>query len=219
VPTWSYFGNQLLVHGQLKDKYTGGFFIVDVDTEKITPVRTVEDSRNGNFKNMGNSMIFSRKKDLIYYSSPDWKDIMQYNLKTKEEHSIARIDDGAWFNGFLDEAETKIQIDNRFGTYIIDRNTNTKTRVEDLDGKLFVDYTEDGRKKLYLTDLGREFKGPAIAVFSADGAAEEKVIRFHTLFPESNFKVAGKNPTKNQFLLEVTANPGNEIYKISQLFN
>ena len=68
IPTWSFHGNQLIVHGRIRKDFTGGFFIVDVEKETITPALTKSNCKVGmtwNEVEMGNSMFFSRKKDIM----------------------------------------------------------------------------------------------------------------------------------------------------------
>ena len=76
---------------------------MDVEKETITPALTKPNCKVGmqwNEVEMGNSMFFSRKKDIIYYSTPGWEKAMKYNIKTGESKELASIEGGFWFDGF-----------------------------------------------------------------------------------------------------------------------
>ena len=157
VPSWSYHGDKLLVHGRIRDNYEGGFFMVDVNTEIITPVLTIPNCKAGTeYKKFGNSMVFSKNsKDKIYYSSPDWKYLMEYNMATKEEKSIVHIEEGFWFEGFLDEEETKCIAINRFGKFISDINTKKTEKIAEKEIGWSMGSSKD-KRYTYYADLGNK---------------------------------------------------------------
>ena len=229
VPTWSYHAPELLVHGRVPEGYSGGFFLVNVETETVTPALTKPNCKVGmewNEMEMGNSMFFSRKKDVFYYSAPGWKKAMQYNIKTGEQKTIATIEDGFWFEGFLNKEETKLHAANRYGYFEYDINTNEKKKYAERDqGKslpLFPLETEGfsmyvlGGRTVFsdvLTDALYEYN----LKFVRD-SGEESVINLGAIFPECLIRLQDYQPLKKQLLLSVTRNPGREIYKLSNVF-
>ena len=117
VPDWSYDGTKLLLYGILRDNYQRGFLAVDVLTEKITPLLTIPNSMNEYSDNrVGRNPVFSKNKDRIYYTSKDWKNLMEYNVLTKEKKSILFIERGFYFRGFMDNEKSCI-VQNKNGVF------------------------------------------------------------------------------------------------------
>jgi Tol biopolymer transport system component len=220
VPSWSYHEKKLLVHGMIKENYEGGFFAVDVDTEKITPILTVPNCKQGTeYKLFGNSMVFSKSnKDKIFYSSPNWKHLMEYNMTTKEEKSIVHIEDGFWFEGFLDDAETKCIAYNRFGKFISDINTKETIKIGEKDMGWHLGASTDKKYNFYFLNNGRETK--ILKRVSVDGSEADKEINFDDYFQNNATYDTFDNlhPTKNEMLLEVNLSSGTDIYKLTNVF-
>ena len=219
VPSWSYHGNKFLVHGAIKENYEGGFFMVDVDTEKITPILTVPGCKQGSdYKKFGTGMVFSKSnKDKIFYSSPDWKHLMEYNMATEEEKSIVHIEDGFWFEGFLDDEETKCVAFNRYGKFISDINTKETIKVADSDVDFYLGTSSDKKYDFYL-NRGRGIK--SLKRISLDDSEANKEINFDDYFQNNaTFNTFDSlHPTKNEMLLEVKVSSGTDIYKLTNIF-
>lgn len=218
VPSWSYVENKLLVHGMIKDNYEGGFFTVDVLTEKVTPVLTVPDCKQGtDYKVFGNSMVFSKTdKDKIFYSTPDWKDLMEYNMVTKEEKSIVHIEEGFWFNGFMDDAETQCIALNRFGQFIADVNTKKVVKVAEKEIGWTIGSSKD-KKYIYYGQYPNKLTRVRV-----DGSEPNQEIIFDEYFPDAtsyNMMVLDLHPNKNEILLSVGTSSGTEIYKLTNVFD
>jgi len=218
VPSWSYHENKLLVHGRIKENYEGGFFTVDVLTEKITAVLTVPDCKEGtNYKRFGNSMVFSKSnKDKIYYSSPDWKYLMEYNRVTKEEKSIVHIEDGFWFEGFLDDAETKCIALNRFGKFISDVNTKETIKVAEKEIGWSLGNSEDKKYNYYANYPNK------LTRVCVDASEPDREILFDDYFQNAasfNMMLIDLHPKKNEILLGVSISSGTEIYKLTNVFD
>jgi hypothetical protein len=218
VPSWSYHGNKLLVHGKIKENYEGGFFTVDVLTEKITPVLTVPDCKQGtDYKLFGNSMVFSKTdKNKIFYSTPDWKDLMEYNMVTKEEKSIVHIEEGFWFNGFMDDAETQCIALNRFGQFIADVNTKKVVKVAEKEIGWSKGNSKDKKYHYY-----GQYPNKLVRV-RVDGSEPDQEIIFDEYFQNAtsyNIMVLDLHPNKNEILLSVGTSSGTEIYKLTNVFD
>ncbi len=218
IPSWSYHGNNLLVHGKIKDNYEGGFFTVDVLTEKVTPVLTVPDCKQGtDYKVFGNSMVFSKTdKNKIYYSAPGWKDLMEYNILTKEEKSIVHMEDGFWFNGFFDDAETECIAINRNGQFSADVNTKEIVKVAEKEIGWAIGSSKD--KKYYY--YGR--RPNKLARVRVDGSEPDREIILDEYFPNAtsyNMMALDLHPNKNEILLGVEISSGTDIYKLTNVFD
>jgi Tol biopolymer transport system component len=216
VPEWSYQEHKLIVNGRSSD-YKGGFFEIDVKTKNVTPVLTLPGSKHNDMKLVGQYMRYSKKPDIIYYSSIGWKNAVKYNLKTKEEKIIATMDDGFWFQGFSDEAETIVRAENRFGVYEYDINTHEiKTlknggyphqvfSIPSVNGKnSFIPFKDDQRSGLRI--LNKEAKSV-------------KELEFSKLFKGHQFQVEDKHPNKDQFLFGFTKEIGKNVYKLNNIFD
>ena len=216
VPNWSYHENKLLVHGRVKNNYEGGFYTVDVLTEEITPILTVPNCKQGtDYKIFGNSMRFSKSnKDKIFYSSKDWKDIMEYNIVTKEEKAIIHIEDGAWFEGFLDDAETKCITINRFGKFISDVNTKETVKIGENTMGWSLGTSQD-KKYYYYMPRG----GGILNRVPVNGNEQLEQINIKEYFQNStSIIVDDLHPTKNEVLLSVDVSSGVEIHKLTNVF-
>ena len=217
VPSWSYHENKLLVHGKIKENYEGGFFTVDALTEKITPVLTVPDCKQGTeYKLFGNSMVFSKTdKNKIFYSSPDWKDLMEYNMVTKEERSIVHIEDGFWFNGFMDDAETQCIALNRFGQFIADVNTKKVVKVGEKETGWRLGSSKDKKYNYY-----GQYPNKLTRV-RVDGSEPDQEIIFDEYFQNAtsyNIMVLDLHPKRNEILIGVGTSSGTDIYKLTNVF-
>lgn len=219
IPSWSYYENKLLIHGKIKENYEGGFFTVDVLTEKVTPVLTVKDCKYGtDYKRFGNSMVFSKSsKDKIYYSSPDWKDLMEYNMVTHEEKSLFHMKDwGFWFDGFLDDAETKFIASNKNGTFSIDINTNETIKMSERDMGSFIGTSQDKKYNYYIAMNSESLKRIQVG-----GSKPDQEILFDEYFPNASYRKMAMDlhPNKNEILLSVRVSSGTEIFKLTNVFD
>lgn len=221
VPTWSYFGNKLLVHGRVKDQLKGGFFEVDVETKEITPVFTVDNSvALTNYNGLGSDMIYSRvNKDLIYYSSPDWQKAMSHNRATGEEQVVIHIPEGFWFGGFLDKEETSLYAHNRFGQYACNLKDGSREKIaEDLRSYLLVPEDDNGLAWFLLkSKLYQSTNETVVELRGKDGFS--KKLNLSEIFPDCIINVEDKHPYKNRMLISVVQNPGSEIYKLKNISN
>ena len=218
IPSWSYHGNNLLVHGKIKDNYEGGFFTVDVLTEKITPVLTVPDCRQGtDYKLFGNSMVFSKTdKNKIFYSTPGWKDLMEYNMVTKEEKSLVHIEDGFWFNGFFDDAETKCIAINKNGQFSADVNTKEIVKVAEKEIGWAIGSSKDKKYNYYGQQPNK------LARVCVDGSEPDREIILDEYFPNAtsyNMMALDLHPNKNEILLGAQISSGTDIYKLTNVFD
>jgi len=215
--SWSYNDYKLLIHARIKENYEGGIFTVDVLDGKITPVLTNPNDKFGSktVKKTGHSMHFSRDKNKIYYSAPDWKTYFEYNMVTKEKKEIVRNDDGFWFGEFIDKEENTCVIFNRFGTFTYNIKTKKMEKIAEKEEGPFIGISPD-RNYFYLwnenTIIRKSFKGDE----------KEKTISIKELFPgrELNFKAGGPefHPIENKAAIELHINSGTDIYKLTGVF-
>jgi len=217
--SWSYDDYKLLIHARIKENYEGGIFAVDVLDGKITPVLTNPNDKFGSktVKKIGHSMHFSRDKNKIYYSAPDWKTYFEYNMLTKEKKEIIRNDDGFWFGEFLDKEENTCVIYNRFGTFTYNIKAKKMEKIAEKEEGPFIG-TSPAKNYFYLwngdenTIIRKSFKGDE----------KEKTISIKELFPgrELNFAAGGPefHPLENKVAIELGTNSGTDIYKLTGVF-
>jgi hypothetical protein len=221
APTWSYFGDKLLVSGRVEEGLKGGFMEVDVKTGEIYPLLVEENSFPlKNAMGLGLGMIYSRvDKDLIFYSTPDWKMVKSYNRSTAEEKVVADIPEGFWFEGFLDEEETKIYARNRFGHHAFDvKDGSLSTFAESGAPYLLVPEDQNGNSwHLLISRWYLQKAKTQIELKSKDGVS--KILNLSEIFPDCIIHVEDKHPFRDRLLLTVTRNPGSEIYKLTNIFS
>jgi len=192
--------------------------MLDVESEKLSPVLTTPDCKEGTkYKRFGNSMFFSRKKDIIYYSAPGWQKAIQYNMATKEEKVIATIKDGFWFEGFLDDKETMLYAINRFGQFRYNINSKVSEKFAEKNDPFYIDTSHDGKFNFYQSQSNNG-KNTLIKVVPINKPSAAREINLSKLIPESRINIIESHPSKNQLLLDVNLNSGTEIYKLTQLF-
>ena len=162
-------------------------------------------------------MHFSRDKNKIYYSAPDWKTYFEYNMLTKEKKEIIRNDDGFWFGEFLDKEENTCVIYNRFGTFTYNIITKKTKKIPEKEEGPFIGTSQD-KNYFYLwngdenTIIRKSFKGDE----------KEKTIPIKELFPgrELNFAAGGPefHPLENKAAIELGTKSGTDIYKLINVF-
>ena len=215
--SWSYDDYKLLIHARIKDNYEGGIFIVDVTDGKISPVLTDLNDKNGSktVKKIGHSMHFSREKNKIYYSAPDWKTYFEYNMITKEKKEIIRNDDGFWFGEFLDNEENTCVIFNRFGNFTYNIKTKKLEKFAEKAAGPFIGTSPD-KNYFYLWNKGK------IVRRAFKGDEEEKSISLKELFPGRKYNYAAGSPAfhplENKAAVELTTNSGTDIFKLTGVF-
>ena len=218
--SWSYDDYKLLIHARIKENYEGGIFTVDVLDGKITPVLTNPNDKFGSktVKKIGHSMHFSRDKNKIYYSAPDWKTFFEYNMLTKEKKEIIRNDDGFWFGEFLDKEENACVIYNRFGTFTYNIKTKKMEKIAEKEEGPFIGTSPD-KNYFYLWNGDENL----IIRKSFKGDEKEKTISIKELFPgrELNFAAGGPefHPLENKAAIELGTNSGMDIYKLTGVFD
>jgi hypothetical protein len=161
-------------------------------------------------------MRYSKKPDIIYYSSVDWKNAVQYNMKTKEEKVIATIDDGFWFEGFSDDEETIVRAQNRFGVYDYNINTHDiKTLKEGgYPHEVFSVPSANGTHSFVTI-----YKEDRQAIRILDEEAKTlKELDLMNLLQGHRFQVEDKHPKKDQFLISFSREIGKNVYKLSNIF-
>jgi Tol biopolymer transport system component len=233
VPTWSFHGNKMLVHGRIRKNFEGGFFIVDVEKETITPALTKPNCKVGmkwNEVEVGNSMFFSREKDIIYYQTPGWRDAIKYNYRTGESTKLLSMEDGGsfGFKGFIDNEETIMNCSSRQLGYF---NYNILTGEKEIlsergflkpaprfsfKTKGFTLFDLEGQVVFQDVTAHNELKKTIRLVFDS---GETKEFNLNEIFPECLIRLEDYEPGKKQLLLSVIEDPGKEIYKISNLFD
>jgi Tol biopolymer transport system component len=216
--SWSYDSYKFLISARIKKNYESGLFIVDMPSEKFSPVLTSQNDKFGkpNDNVIGHSMHFSRKKNTVYFSAKDWKTYYKYNFLTKEKKEIIKNDDGFWFGEFLDKEENVCVIFNRFGSFKYNINTKKMEKFAEKAQGPYIGSSPD-KKYFYLWREGeiirRDFKD----------VEEEKVISLTDLFPgrELDYKAGGPvfHPLENKAVLELKTNSGTDLFKLTNVFD
>ena len=217
VPDWSYDGTKLLLYGILRDNYQRGFLAVDVLTEKISPLLTIPNSMNEYSDNrVGRNPVFSKNKDRIYYTSKDWKNLMEYNVLTKEKKSVLFIEHGFYFRGFMDNQKSCI-VQNSDGVFKY--NLITKELIKLTDSKGWVIGWSPDEKYLYRTIKFEHMLRRNIVRVALDGSEPDKTISLEELFPNGKPWLMSMHPSRNEIVFDMSVNNGEEIYKLNGVFD
>ena len=217
VPDWSYDGTKLLLYGILRDNYQRGFLAVDVLTEKISPLLTIPNSMNEYSDNrVGRNPVFSKNKDRIYYTSKDWKNLMEYNVLTKEKKSILFIERGFYFRGFMGNEKSCI-VQNKNGVFKY--NLITKELIKLTDSKGWVIGWSPDEKYLYRTIKFEHMLRRNIVRVALDGSEPDKTISLEELFPNGKPWLMSMHPSRNEIVFDMSVNNGEEIYKLNGVFD
>ena len=216
VPDWSYDGTKLLLYGIIRDNYQRGFLAVDVLTEKITPLLTIPNSMSGYSDNrVGRNPVFSKNNDRIYYTSKDWKNLMEYNVLTKEKKSVLFIERGFYFRGFMDNQKSCI-VHNNDGVFKYDLITKELTKLTDTKGWV-LGWSPD-EKYLYRTIKFEHMLRRNIVRVALDGSEPDKTISLEELFPNGKPWLMSMHPSRNEIVFDMSVNNGEEIYKLTGAF-
>ena len=217
VPDWSYDGTKLLLYGILKDNYQRGFLAVDVNTEKITPLLTIPNSLNRYSEDrVGRNPVFSKNKNLIYYTSKDWKSIMAYNVLTKEKKSVLFLERGMFFRGFMDNEKSCI-VQNKDGVFKYNLITKELTKLTDKKGWV-LGWSPD-EKYFYKGTKMEHMLLKDIVRVAMDGSEPDKSISLEELFPNGKPWLMKMHPSRNEIVFDMSVNNGEEIYKLNGVFD
>ena len=218
VPDWSYDGTKLLLYGMIRDNYQRGFLAVDVLTEKITPLLTIPNSINKKYSEnrVGRNPVFSKNKDRIYYTSKDWKTLMEYNVLTKEKKSVLFIERGFFFRGFMDNQKSCI-VQNSNGVFKYNLITKELTKLTDKKGWV-LGWSPD-EKYLYRTIKYEHMLRRNIVRVALDGSEPDKTISLEELFPNGKPWLMSMHPSRNEIVFDMSVNNGEEIYKLNGVFD
>ena len=215
IPDWSYEGSKLLIKGRIRDNYQFGYMAVDTKTEKITPLLTVSNNKESDEYGIGHFPVFSQDKNKIYYTSQDWKNLMEYNLITKKKNSLFYHEPGFWFGGFSKD-ESKFAFSFKGGVHIYSFLTKELKKVSEFNkGRIFGWSTDE--KYLYLRDGHIEIK--TITRIAIDGNDPDKIISMKEIFPYGKSWMITMHPTKDVAVFDLKINNGLEIFKLSGAFD
>ena len=137
-------------------------------------------------------------------------------MVTKEERSIVHIEDGFWFNGFMDDAETQCIALNRFGQFIADVNTKKVVKVGEKEMGWALGSSKDKKYHYY-----GQYPNKLTRV-RVDGSEPDQEIIFDEYFQNAtsyNIMVLDLHPNKNEILLGVGTSSGTDIYKLTNVFD
>jgi Tol biopolymer transport system component len=215
IPDWSFDGNKLLVRGTIRDNYQYGFMTVDVNALKITPVLTNPNNKEGSRSGIGRIPVFSKNKDKIYYTSTDWKHLMEYNTVTKEKKSVFYNEPGFYFGGFSKD-ELKFAYGFKGGIFIYDRVTNESKKISDLRQWL-LGWSSD-EKYLYLRK-GNHMDIHTITRIAINGNEPDKVISMKEIFPNGKSWMMTMHPNGKDVVFDLKINNGQDIFKLSGVFD
>lgn len=215
IPDWSYDGTKLLMHGRIKDNYQGGFFTVNVNTQKITPVLTSPNSTYSSPIRAGRFPVFSKDKNKIYYTSNNWKNLMEYNMLTKENKLVLADDRGYFFKGLMDDGERCVLF-NSNGIFSYNLVTEKLNKVAESDW-LF-GWSKD-EKYYYTVSKPENMNIHDITRISFDGNEPKNIISLDEIFPNGKIWNVTFHPTKEIMVFDMKTNNGNEIFKLSGVFD
>ncbi len=216
VPDWSYDGTKLLMYGIIRDNYQRGFFAVDVQTEKTTSLLTISIGLTEDAERVGRNPVFSKNKNKIYYTTDDWKTLMEYNVLTKEKKSVLFIERGFFFRGFMDN-QNKCIVQNSNGIFMYNLITKELTKLTDKKGWV-LGWSPD-EKYLYKTIKYEHMLRRNIVRVALDGSEPDKSISLEEIFPNGKPWLMSMHPKRNEIVFDMSVNNGEDIFKLSGVFD
>ncbi|HSG67593.1 MAG TPA: hypothetical protein VK994_02725, partial [Bacteroidales bacterium] len=220
VPDWSYDGTKLVLHGVQGENYEGGIYTVDVNTAEVKPLITMADSKAWNWKRAGRHPYWSQNDEIIYYTSPDWKDLMKYNCKINSVETVFETENGFRLGGVYDDDRYCLVGKDRM-YYYYDMKENTFMELFDEDVNqigIFKGFSPDG-KYVYTATAGEWQHVKELSRRAMEGDEPVKAISLAEKLPNGRMWNGSMHPSRNIFVFDMNTNIGLDIYKLEGAFD
>ncbi len=222
VPSWSPDGKKLLFHGMIKKELQKGFFSFDIDSKKITPIKTMKNkSRSDMDGNFDTNHTFSNDGKSIFVMTNDQR-IIKIDVKSKKETTIikgeARI---LYFK--LSNDNSKIAYcysgSDRNNLYVVSTTGGDAKKIFSTEkGKTpYVIYWDKNDKFLYFLE-GRFRNFKKIMKISVDGGLPEQVSNLEDVFSSGKITRVKIHPDGKRLVVALEVGKGGEVWKLEGIF-
>ena len=224
VPSWSPDNKQLLFHGMIKNDFQFGFFSFDIDSKKITPIKTKKNTTRSDMEGKFNTNhTFSNDGKSIYTLSNDQRRILKIDLSTKKETTI--------FTGVGEILQFKLSNDNnkiaygymgnkRNELYIVSTSGgDSKKILSAVNGTTPFDYYWDKNDEFIYFLEGRFRNVNKIMRISVDGGDPEEFVNLKDIFSGGEITRVKIHPDGKHLVVALDVGKGEEVWKLEGVFN
>jgi Tol biopolymer transport system component len=223
LPRWSPNTESILIQGRSGADKLQGLFLIDLDSEKRTPLLVKELEPRNLSTPVGFLPQFSKDGKNIFYLSGDRKSLIKRSLASKEELIIIEGDDEI-YQYRLSPDESRII----FGYYFRDREViyavpseggslTTIVKVEEENVRPYLANWISEDHLLYQTGNYGSEDSNKIWRTQLDSGIQELVIKGEGLLPRAKFRELNVHPDGQQILIGAEIGQGQEIWKMENL--
>jgi len=223
VPSWSPDGSKLLFHGMIKDNLQFGYFIFDINSKKLIPIKTKKNTSRSDMEGrFDTNHTFSNDGKSIFTLSNDQKRIIKIDINSKKETTIFRgTDEILQFK--LSNDNSKIAYgylgSNRGSLYIVSTSGGDSKKIISTDNKTTpYDYYWGGNDQFIYFLKGRFRNVKKIMRIPVDGGQAEDFFNFKDAFPGGIITRVKIHPNEKHLVIALEVGKGEEVWKLEGVF-
>lgn len=224
APSWSPDGKKLLYHGMIKKELQKGFFSFDINSKKITPIKTKKNMSRSNMDgNFNTSLAFSNDGKSIFTLSNDQKRIIRIDVNSKKETTIFSSEVEILYF-LLSNDNSKIAYgyrgDNRNDLYVVPTTGGNAKKILSTEKGTTPHVIYWGKSDKFLYFLEGKFRNvKRIMRISVDGGTPEQFSNLTELFSSGIVTRVKIHPDGKRLIVALDAGKGTEVWKLDGIFN
>jgi len=223
VPIWSPDGEKLLFHGMIKNNLQFGYFVFDIKSKKVIPIKTKKNTSRSDMEGrFDTNQIFSNDGESIFLLSNDQKRILKIDLNSKKETTI--------FAGNEEILQFKISNDNskiaygymgsnRGNIYVVSTSGGVSRKILSTDNKTTpYDYYWDENDEFLYFLKGKFRNVKQIMRIPVDGGKLEEFLNFKDAFSSGIITRVKIHPDGKRLVVALEVGKGEEVWKLEGVF-
>ncbi len=224
APSWSQNGEKLLYHGMIKKEFQFGYFSFDIDSKKITTIKSKKNTSRSDMEGKFNTNhTFSNDSKSIFTLSNDQKRIIKIDINSKKETTI--------FTGKDEILQFKLSNDNnkiaygymgknRNELYIVSTSGGDSKKILSTEiGTTPYDFYWDKKDKFLYFLEGKFGNVKKIMRISVDGGTPEQYFNITDAFSSGRIRRVKIHPDGKQLVVELVVGKGQEVWKLEGIFD
>lgn len=212
IPNWSKDGSKLIIHGQVKTNYLGGFFMVDVHSGEVTGLKVSEQSIVSAPVRAGRFPKWSKHENKFFYTSNDWKELREFYVDDHRDQLINRDERGYFFRG-TDDKEQNFYLYNGLGLFNYNRPKDSLSQVLPDNTQYIIGCSHDN-KYWYSAESGDFSWIKGMTRISTSDPDKQKSVSFEEVFPDGRIWLIRFSPVEDLMVFDMKTNLGNDLYKL-----